>query len=371
MSGKTDIARSSALASGVLTVLKLAVGIFTGSLALTSEGLHSLLDTLATLTTWLSVRNSDRPADAEHHYGHGKLENLSAFAESILLVMTGLYIIKGAIEHLRAGGLESDPQVFQWAILVIVISLVVDISRSIVLSRAAREFGSQALEADALHFTTELLSSGFVLVGLLLVRLGGRQFWWADPIAALAVAVIMIWIAVRLAKRSADVLVDRAPEGLEKQIQDLIRRVPGVRDVLRVRARQSGPALFVDATIKVDPNITLLGGHEIASTVELAVTEAHKNTDITVHVEPGDTTGTQTDAIRELAGAMGLTVHALRIRDISGRLYVNFHVDLPPHMPLAEAHHLVSQLEERIRLRLPEVAEIDSHPEPAVVTSSQ
>ncbi len=366
MSEKVRIARFSATASALLTVLKLSVGFFTGSLALTSEGFHSLLDFLATLVTWVSVKTSDLPPDEHHQYGHGKLENLSAFAESILLVMTGLWIIKDATAHLAQGPGNTDHIIYpSAAILVIVISLAVDVTRSVALSRAARKYSSQALEADALHFTTELLSSVIVLAGLLLVRFGGRQFWWADPTAAIGVAVVMMYVAARLAKRSADVLVDRAPEGLEQQMQELIRRVPGVCDVPRVRTRQSGAATFVDATIKVDPQITLQGGHEIASSVEFAVTEAHPNMDITVHVEPADVTNDDADAIRELANTMGLSLHALRIRDISGGLYVNFHVELPAQMPLAEAHNLVTQLEERIRLRIPKVAEIDSHFEPA------
>jgi cation diffusion facilitator family transporter len=364
MSEKARIARFSALAGAVLTALKLSVGLLTGSLALTSEGIHSLLDFMATVATWIAVKTSDIPADDQHHYGHGKMENLSAFAESIMLVMTGLWIVKDATGHLLTGP-QHDTSTFHWAILVIAISLVVDISRSFALSRAAKKFSSQALEADALHFTTELLSSGVVLVGLLLVRYGGPQFWWADPAAAIGVALVMIYIACRLAKRSADILVDRAPAGLEKEMQELIRRVPGVHDVPRVRTRQSGAATFVDATMKVDPNVTLQGGHEIASCVELAVTEAHPQMDITVHVEPAEITNDDADVIRELARGMGLALHALRIREISSRLYVNFHVELPAQMQLAEAHKKVTDLEERIRLRIPQVAEIDSHLEPA------
>jgi cation diffusion facilitator family transporter len=364
MSEKARIARFSAIASAVLTALKLSVGIMTGSLALTSEGIHSLLDFLATLVTWISVRTSDRPADEQHHYGHGKLENLSAFGESIMLVMTGFWIVNDATARLIAGSARNGVM-FHWAILVIVISIAVDVSRSIALSRAAKKYASQALEADALHFTTELFSSGLVLLALILVQFGGRQFWWADPAAAIGVALVMIYIACRLAKRSADILVDRAPAGLEKQMQELIRRVPGVHDVPRVRTRQSGAATFVDATIKVDPNVTLQGGHEIASCVELAVTEAHPHMDITVHVEPAEVTNDDADVIRELAHGMGLALHALRIREISSRLYVNFHVELPAQMQLAEAHKKVTDLEERIRLRIPQVAEIDSHLEPA------
>jgi len=364
MSEKTNVARNSVIASGVLSLLKLSVGGLTGSLALISEGIHSSLDFFATLITWFSVQTAERPADETHHYGHGKIENLSAFAESILLLGTACFIVFEAVAkliNLHEHKIENN----FWAIGAIVVSILVDFSRGMALRRAAKKFKSQALEADSLHFLVELLSSGMVLAGLLLVTFGGEKFLWADPAAAIAVAVVMLGLAGTLAKRSADILMDRAPEGLEREMQQMIRGIPGVHNVPRVRARQSGANTFVDATITVDPNMGLAGGHQIASTVELAVTERFANTDIIVHVEPAEADGgDNTAAIRELASAMRLNIHAIRIREIEGRLYINFHLELPPDMPLSRAHELVTTLEQRIRLRLPMVAEIDSHLEP-------
>ncbi|MGN6367808.1 MAG: cation-efflux pump [Phycisphaerae bacterium] len=366
MSEKVAVARTSAIAGGTLALLKLVIGLLTGSLALTSEGIHSSLDFGVTLVTWMSVRTSDVPADDQHHYGHGKIENLSAFGQAILLVVTGLFILVESYHHLAGKNGEMHVDAGVWAAIgVVAISLCVDLWRSRALYLAAKKFQSQALEADALHFGTELLSSGVVLAGLIAVKFGGPQMAKADPIAAMFVAGVMIFTAIRLGRRSADVLIDRAPEGLEEQMQELIRGVPGVRDVGRIRARQSGAATFVDATITVDPSIGLAAGHQISDNVELRVTEKHPNLDIVVHVEPAAMGEDHTAAVRELGDAMKLKLHAIRIRDIDGHLYINFHVDLPPEMTLAAAHRVVSELEERIRRRLLSTAEIESHMEPA------
>ena len=249
MSEKIQVARTSAILGGTLALLKLAIGFFTGSLALISEGFHSSLDFGVTLVTWISVKTADIPADEKHHYGHGKIENLSAFGEAILLVMTGVWICYEAWGHLRARQIPVVDPSWWAAIGVVAVAMVVDLSRSRALAKAAKKFNSQALEADALHFGTEMLSSCVVLVGLLVVKFGGAGYYWADPAAAICVAAVMVFTAVRLGRRAADVLIDRAPEGLERQIQDLIRGVPGVRDVGRIcagraaRARLSMPRL--------------------------------------------------------------------------------------------------------------------------------
>jgi cation diffusion facilitator family transporter len=371
MSEKAHVARSSAFAGATLAILKLTIGFLTGSLALISEGFHSTLDFGVTLVTWLSVKSADLPADTEHHYGHGKIENLSAFGQAILLVVTGFFILKEAYTRLAAtdpaAGVHHMPVVDKgWyaAIAVVAVSLVVDLSRSRALARAARKFKSQALEADALHFGTELLSSAVVLVGLLVIRIGGEKYYWADPLAAMFVAGVMIFTALRLGRRAADILVDRAPEGLEESMHDLISTVAGVQNVSRVRARQSGSNTFVDATITVDPAIGLSAGHQISDDVEHRVTEKFPNIDILVHVEPGAQAVDHVAVIRDLAAHMDISVHAIRLRDIGGALYVNFHAEFPPETTLAEAHHRVTQLEERIEAQIPGIAEIESHLEP-------
>ena len=314
------------------------VGIVSGSLALVSEGIHSSLDFLVTLATWMSVKTSDVPADREHHYGHGKIENLTAFAQALLLMVTGCWIIKQAYDHAMAKEkLEVDPSWYA-AIVVISVSLVVDLTRSRALAKAAKKFKSQALEADAVHFGTELVSSIAVLVSLMLSRFGGEIFRLADPLAAMFVAVVMIITALRLGKRAADVLVDRAPEGVEHDVHALIQAVAGVRQVSRVRARQSGARAFVDATISVDAAIGLTEAHEIADNAELRVTEKFPNLDILVHVEPAAPQEDPNTVVRKAADELKINLHAIRIREIGGHLYINSSgAEFPPEMTLAAA----------------------------------
>ena len=365
MSEKLQVARASAIAGGSLALLKLAIGILTGSLALISEGIHSSLDFVVTLATWFSVKTADVPADREHHYGHGKIENLTAFAQSILLLITGIWIVWEAYSHLVEQTHIMVGRTWYAAVAVVIVSLLVDFSRSRALARAARKYHSQALEADALHFGTELLSSAAVLVGLLFVKYGGPRFWMADPVAAIFVATVMIVTGLRLGRRAADVLIDRAPEGVEEEVQALVKSVAGVRDVSRVRARQSGARTFVDATITVDPSIGLAAGHEISDNAELRVTEKFPNLDMIVHVEPAAPEEDPTFVIRKMADALKVRLHAIRIRDFDGHLYINFHAEFPPEMTLAAAHQRVTDLEEKIRAAIPQTAEIISHIEPA------
>lgn len=367
MSEKEHVARASAIVGGTLALFKLAIGILSGSLGLISEGIHSSLDFVVTLATWFSVKTADEPADREHHYGHGKIENLTAFAQSMLLLVTAVWIVVNAYHHLARREKLDLGGGWLAAIGVVAVSIVVDLTRSRALARTARKFKSQALEADALHFGTELLSSAAVLMGLILVKFGGEKFNTADSIAAMCVAAIMFFTALRLARRSADVLVDRAPEGVEQQVHDLIEGVAGVEQVLRVRARQSGARTFVDATITVNPTIGLQAGHEISDNVETRVTEKFPNSDVLVHVEPAVSAAGAADPaalVRKTAEDMNIRLHAVRIRELHGHLYIHFHAEFPPEMTLAAAHARVTELEEAVRGKLPAVADIISHIEP-------
>ncbi len=341
------------------------IGILSGSLALISEGIHSSLDFVVTLATWISVKTADVPADREHHYGHGKIENLTAFAQALLLVVTGFWILKTAYDHAMTPEHLVLDQRWYAAIGVVGISFIVDLTRSRALARAARKFNSQALEADAMHFGTELISSLAVLVSLILTKWDSQRFAIADPVAAIFVAGVMIITAVRLGKRAADVLVDRAPKGVEEAVHAMIQGVAGVKQVSRVRARQSGARTFVDATISVDAALGLTEGHEIADNVELRVTEKFPNLDILVHVEPAAGQEDPSAIVRKAAEELKIELHAIRIRELSGHWYINFHAEFPPQMTLAAAHEKVTELEDLIRERVAGAAEVLSHIEPA------
>jgi cation diffusion facilitator family transporter len=261
----------------------------TGSLGILAEAAHSGLDLVAAGLTFVAVRLSGRPADREHLYGHGKIENLSALAETLLLLLTCAWIVWEAVHRLRAHHTEIEVTV--WSFAVMLTSIVVDVSRSRLLSRAAIKYHSQALEADALHFTTDVWSSSVVIVGLAAVKAGD---WWprllflrsADAIAALGVSALVVWVSVRLGRRTLDALIDRAPQGMEQRIIAAVEGVEGVRNCHNVRLRFSGPILFIDLHILVDGAQSLAQAHLLTETIEEVIRGLAPNADVTVHPEP-------------------------------------------------------------------------------------
>ena len=265
------------------------MGFLTGSLGILAEAAHSGLDLIAALMTLLAVRISARPPDRTHLYGHGKVENLSAMFEALLLVATCAWIVWEAVRRLFYHRIEVE--VTFWSFAVMLTSIVVDVSRSRVLERTARKYNSQALEADALHFRTDIWSSSVVILGLIGVKLGEwvpslAVLREADAVAALGVSAVVVWISVQLGRRTIDALVDKAPAGLEQRIAARVEAVPGVRDCHQVRLRYSGPVLFVDLHVLVDGKQTLTQAHDLTEFIEHAIHEIAPGADITVHPEP-------------------------------------------------------------------------------------
>jgi cation diffusion facilitator family transporter len=284
-------ATSSVIGAVALTTLKIVVGIATGSLGILAEAAHSGLDLIAAVMTLFAIRISNRPADHSHLYGHGKVENLSALFECVLLLITCAWIIYGAVERFLTGAV--DIEVTFWSFAVLVTSIVVDVSRSRVLSRTAKKYNSQALEADALHFSTDIWSSAVVIVGLICVKIGERVPHWtwleyADGVAALMVAFIVIGVSGKLGIRTANALLDAAPTGMEEQVKAAAEAVPGIIDCHNVRMRYSGARLFVDVHVLVDGEQTLRQAHDLTEVVENAIQRIAPEVDVTVHPEPGD-----------------------------------------------------------------------------------
>lgn len=286
---KTSAALSSVAAALVLTIFKIIVGLATNSLGILAEAAHSGLDLVAALVTFIAVRISDRPADTEHHYGHGKVENFSALVETLLLLATCVWIIYESLQRLFFRTAEIDPSF--WAFLVMGVSIVVDYSRSRILYRAAQKHNSQALEADALHFSTDIWSSAVVILGLIAVRISQAIPSWeflkkADAIAALVVAGIVVYVSLELGIRTVQGLLDHAPQHLAKHIETSVEEIPGISDCHRVRIRTSGPSLFVDLHIYVDPNQSLKDAHLLAKKAAEAVRHLAPRADVIVHAEP-------------------------------------------------------------------------------------
>jgi len=286
---KTRAAGSSVLAALFLTALKIIVGLATNSLGILAEAAHSALDLGAALMTLFAVRASDRPADDRHPYGHAKVENLSALFETLLLLITCVWIVWESVRRLFLERETVEASI--WAFLVMAVSIIVDVSRSRMLRRAARKHDSQALEADALHFETDIWSSSVVLLGLAGVWVAQRQshLAWlesADAVAALGVAVIVIGVSLRLGGRAVRPLLDGTESAVVDPIRAAIQATPGVHGIHRLRVRTAGPQTFVDAHVLADRRASLWEAHALADAVHDAVRTAVPRTDIVVHVEP-------------------------------------------------------------------------------------
>jgi cation diffusion facilitator family transporter len=369
---KRAVAGNSVLAALVITSLKVIVGITTGSLGVLSEAAHSGLDLIAALVTFFSVRVSDKPADADHQYGHGKFENFSAFIETGLLLLTCVWIIYEATRRLFFHTVEIEPTVP--AFIVMFLSIAVDYWRSHALGRIATKYDSQALEADALHFSTDIWSSAVVIVGLALVWIGRNyQVAWlrqADPMAALFVAGVVISVSWRLARKTIDALLDAAPAGVRSQIFDRVRTLDGVLEVDRIRFRKAGSRFFADVSVGLERNFTFQRSEQVSDAVRSRVREVLPDADVVVHSVPRARRSENIfDRIRAVATRHNLNVHDISVQDLNGRLHVEQHLELDEQLSMKQAHDEVTRLEGEMRGEIPEIATILTHieSEPATI----
>ncbi len=369
---KRAVAGSSDLPAIAKTSLKKVVGFTTRRLGILSEAAHSALDLIAATITFFSVRVSDKPADADHQYGHGKVENFSAFLETGLLLLTCIWIVYEAVIRLFFRRVEIEPSIAAFSVLFF--SMGVDFWRSRALGRIAAKYDSQALEADALHFSTDIWSSGVVAFGLLLVRLG-RKFgveWLrdADPIAALFVAGVVVYVSWRLARRTIDALLDAAPAGVRSKIISAVSRVDGLLEVDRVRIRRAGNRYFADLSIGLSRNVTFQRSEQVADAVTDAVHNVLPDADVVVHSVPRAlNTENIFDRVRAVATRNNFNVHDVSVQNLRGHLHVEQHLELDERLSLKEAHDRVTLLESEIRHDVPEISSILTHieSEPATI----
>jgi cation diffusion facilitator family transporter len=357
---KSRVAAISVFASAGMATAKFVVGIAIGSLALVSEALHSSVDVVATVITWLVVRVSDRPADKEHHYGHGKLESISALGVIALLYVLAGGILVESYSRLREGA--PPPMISAIPFIVLLIDIAVNLWRARALQRTARDTKSQALAADALHFASDVLGSVAVIVGLVLSGLG---YAWGDAAAAVAVAVLIALLGLRLARSTVETLVDRAPEGASEKAAGAIRTVPGVVDVERLRVRMVGSRYFIDAIVKVPRTYPIDRVEEIKRRAQEAVTRALGDADLTFTAVP---VARDNESVRErimvIARNSGLAVHHVTVHDLGGKLTVSIDLEVDGDMPLTAAHDIAQELERNIREEFGEDVEVDTHIEP-------
>lgn len=364
---KQSVALASVLAAALLTALKFSVGIATGSLGILSDGAHSGLDLIAAGVTYFSVRVADKPADSSHPFGHGKVEHLSAFIETALLLLTCAWIAFEAVRRFFFREVHVDPSV--WAFAVMAVSIVVDTFRSRSLFRVARKYNSQALEADALHFSTDIYSSGVVILGLILVfasqRWGITWLQFADPVAALVVAGIVVSISLRLGRKTVDALVDAAPEGVSASIQEAVSSVGGVLHGDRIRVRQSGSRLFVDLRLTLESNIPLEHAQSVMDLVDSRVRELFPAADVVIHATPREPPASDmVEKVRAVANRHNHRVHEITVYQVNRRINVNLDLEVEPELTLTAAHSQADALERSIKAELPEVEQVNVHLEP-------
>ncbi len=362
---KRAVALNSLLAAGAITALKLVVGITTMSLGILSEAAHSGLDLIAAFVTLISVRVSDKPADAEHQYGHGKVENFSAFIETGLLLLTCFWIVWESVRRLNGHHpvhIEPSPAAF----LVLFASMGVDWWRSHKLQRVAKKYDSQALEADALHFSTDIFSTGIVALGLALVWAGEHfKIGWlgkADPIAALVVSGVIVYVSWRLARKTIDALLDAASPGDRARLIDAVLTVNGVIEVERARLRRAGNRYFADLTVGLARNVTFQRSGQVVGEITDAVHRILPDCDVVIHSVPRETGHENIfDRIRAVASRNNFNVHDVSVQDLGGQIHVEQHLELDETLTLKNAHEVVTRLEAEIGREVPEISTILTH----------
>ena len=377
---KRSAALFSVLAATVITLLKLLTGLLTGSLGMLSEAAHSGIDLVAAAITLFSVRVADRPADEDHNYGHGKVESLSAFIETGLMLASSIFIIYEAIHRLLYRNHLSIP-FSPWPFLVLGLSIAVDFTRSRSLRKAAAEHHSEALAADAVHFGTDIWSSVAVIIGLAATAIGERfaipQFEFADPIAALLVSAIILSVSWKLARHTIDTLLDATPaqdghtsqETRRKLVHDL-SAIDGVIAVNRLRTRRSGSGYFADLTLAMPRSLTFQRSEQITMAATAAVQRVLPEADVVVHSVPTATLAESVhDRVRAVAARANLAIHDVAVKQYDGALHLELHLEVTETLPLRSAHDLVTGLEANIRAEVPRIASILTHieSEPATI----
>lgn len=366
---KQRVALSSVAASVFLIVIKLAVGIVTGSLGIISEAMHSMLDLGAALLTYFTVRVSDRPADTKYNYGYGKYESLSALIETGLLVATSVLIVYKAVIRLFVAPVEIEVNWMSFGVMIL--AVMVDASRAKILSSAAKRYNSQALEADALHFSSDILSSSVVIIGLVATKAGLPE---ADPLSAIAVALLVLVASYRLGRKTVLILLDRAPEGLAEQIKASAVKIVGVTDVHNIRIRHSNSKLFIDMHLSVQETLPFKQVHDITEKIEHDLSALGYDADVVIHAEPDDTAAAGMEAgkrvwsasrvsIADIIRSHGMKFHDLVIRHAEKRYMIDFHLELPRDLSVEQAHRICDMLEVDINRCIPHSV-VNIHVEP-------
>jgi cation diffusion facilitator family transporter len=371
---KRRVALNSMLAAAAMTALKLITGILSGSLGVLSDAAHSGLDLAGAAMTFFSVRVSDRPADEDHTYGHGKIENLSAIGEVILMAASSVWIVWEALLRIFVHTFELRHSV--WPVLVVISSIIVDFWRSRRLREVAIRTGSPALATDAIHFASDIWSSAAVLMGLAAswigLHFGIRWLDYADPLAAIVVSILILRLTIMLGHEAVGALMDRIPAETRRKIMDDVAKVPGVIAIEQARVRRSGPDYFADLTLALPRRYTFEHTDALVQAAKSAVHRTLPDADVVIHTVPREARAESIfDRVRAVAARNNVSVHELSIQSLHGRLRVEQHVELDENLSLLAAHGFVSNLEAEILREAPEIDSVLTHIESEPATIEQ
>ena len=346
--------------SALLAIAKFVVALMTGSLGMLSEALHSLIDFGATIVTWFAVRWADVPADDDHHYGHAKIESVAALLAAFLLALTAVYVAYTAAQRLFLN--SAPPEITWWAVGLIILAIAVDFNRAAVLSAIATEQESAALAADAAHFKSDMFGSVAVLLGLCGILLG---FGWADSVAALAVAILILWIARRLAADALGTLLDRAPEGISQEIKAFAEREDGVLHVEQLRIRQAGKTSYISLVADVPRSLAANQIAILENSLKDKISSLVRNPDIGIVIRPvALDSESVNEKVNAIARGRGLAIHHLIVQNLAQKLAVSFDMEFDGATSLFVAHEQATEIEEAIRDGLGGNVEVESHIEP-------
>lgn len=373
---KKSAAALSVTAAGVMALLKLVVGLLTGSLGMLSDAAHSGIDFIGAILTLLSVRVSDKPADENHPYGHAKIENLSAFIETFLMLASSLWIVYEALMRIFVHPVALRYSI--WPLLALALSMSVDFWRSRHLKQVAERHQSEALAADAFHFASDIWSSAAVFLGLCIAWTGSilniRWLGYADSVAAIAVSLLILHFGWRLAWRTVGALTDSVSPETRRHVLYELQRTEGVLSVDQARMRRAGSRYFADFTLSLSRQLTFQRAEDLVRDATAAVHRVLPGADVIIHTVPRSTLAESIfDKIRAVAARNNVTLHDISVQSIGERLRVEQHLEVNESLTLRQAHSFARRIEDEIRHELPQVGEVLTHieNEPATIESPQ
>lgn len=355
---KVKVALNSLYAAVFITLIKILAAYFSGSLAVLTEVVNSGIDIFVCLVTIFSVRYAAKPADEDHNYGHEKAENFSALIQVLFLFGTSAFILYEGIARLFLNK-PYDVNITIWIFAALLLSMVIDFFRARALNKIAGETKSHALEADALHFSSDILSSAIVIAGLIFTYFGFEK---ADAIAALIVAGIIIGLGIKMSRKAVDALLDRVPPGLNEKVRYETLLIEGVEGIRNIRIRSTGARIFIDMTIEVSRIVPFSKAHEIMDAVERRINQLIEHPDVVIHSEPVETNKeTINDKIKMIVNGYGMKCHDVFSHKIGDEIISELHIEIADTNDLTKAHDKVTEIEQKIKSEIDIISKVKIH----------